>query len=140
MINGKSKHSIWQPISSQRSNRLDLLQTASSLNKVLSRKAKSGVRIESNDRADNKISFASNIETNNELSSQIKMDQPNNVSNSFQQNLNNDDDEDAELDEHYPGENSLRNENNSINKSAQYCKRSMSEMQKSIVNLSKCEL
>ena len=127
---------IWNPISSQRSNRVDLLQTANNLNKTLSRKAKSDARIGSTERASNKISFALIKERRNEAALNFNGGLPTNASTSFQHHLNLDE-EDYEIDEHYPGEDLLKDENNSINKSAQYCKRSMSEMQKSIINLSK---
>lgn len=43
----KGNYKPGQPLSSQRSNRLDLLQTVTSLNKALSRKARSDARVES---------------------------------------------------------------------------------------------
>lgn len=125
----------FNPIMSQRSNREEVLQNANNLNKTLSRKAKSDARIVSTDRSNNKISFALIKERRNEATLNFNGGLPTNASTSYQHNLNLD--EDDEIDEHYPGEDLLKDENNSINKSAQYCKRSMSEMQKSIINLSK---
>jgi hypothetical protein len=127
----KATSALRNPTFSQRSHRIDIMQTVNSLNRALSRKAKNGKRVASLNRSLNKGSFVSEKIHEGGKSPKILLMNSQDPSTSFQQNLNTIDDEEL-IDEHIPGESILKNRANSIHVTMTYNKRSMSEMQKSI--------
>lgn len=127
----KANSALHKPISSQRSHKIDIMQTVNSLNKALSRKANNAKRVASLNRSLNKGSFVSEKVPEGGRSPKNLLAKNRNPSTSFQQNLNTDVDEEL-VDEHMPGESILKNRANSINMTLTYNKRSMSEMQKSV--------
>lgn len=127
----KRDYKNYKPAYSQRSNRLDVMNSANSLSHTLSRKSKKDVREFSLDRSLNKGSFVSAKEATSINPPQFNSIKPNKPSTSFQQNIKGRYEED-DTDEHYPGETLPAHKNNPINNSIQHTKRSMSEMQKHV--------
>lgn len=111
---------------------MDLLKTVNTLNRALSRKSKSGVRVDSANNSANKGSFLSLKESREMRLLHISSKNP---STSFQHqiNLDYDDDDEDEIDERNPG-NLVLTSVNTLSDSQTNGKRCVSEMQKSIAH------
>ena len=112
---------------------MDLLQKANNLSKSLSRKSKSGTRIESPDTLYKMEYSEPKIAKENMNRADLIQD------NDHEKMLHNIDiiDNEAEVEEQYTGGNLLKSINHSLNNSSQNWKRSISEIHKSMQKISK---